>query len=635
MSPTPTTPTLSSCDEHDELESEPDLKQQQSPQKTKTKQRPRTRRSNRTVFENASKQQSSKGEAHQRLLLRLREAASARRKAKKTKSDRHRPALSICQHRQEVLARMYHPTSKATPSNVPDKAESAPNPPPTFHDSVRSDGEAVTLTHDYAGDDGYPFASTNTTPMRQTAKDSPVAHNGLPRSPDAISRRLHSTSPTPRTFLAANDSGSQPRSPQTPVSEHVNQAYVTPSHEVQHEPKLLNSTISDLLTSQTSLLESPNTAISVLNQVLASLQSSSGSTPQELYSEWASTYAASHEHEAETVDSTSSRSNLSSGCCWGNKQELNRAIRATVAVKRDTIRTRLAERATLVGLVFPASQFPWHTMRYMLFQQGYQMLNIPDEVPFPGQETLKTGYRGLHGLPTNLCTSWIRCLPSDTSLGVSFQKLEPAAADLMRSGRKPVFVCAPPHPDSLHPNAKQLFITETRMWQDRNGPPRRIEMNQELLGTYEAPAESDTQMDALLMRRSGGVKGVSHLHGNSEEMRALLQKILAARPKAKTSGTFIVSDDSTDDGVSDELDDEGSDEIDDDGFDELDEEGSESHSASSNASVSRQLLPLINTPHPSHLISHPRKSHKQASTSPQDENMPPPPSKKKKTSHRL
>lgn len=173
------------------------------------------------------------------------------------------------------------------------------------------------------------------------------------------------------------------------------------------------------------------------------------------------------------------------------------------------------------------------------------------------------------------------------------------------------------------------------MWQDRNGPPRRIEMNQELLGTYEAPAESDTQMDALLMRRSGGVKGVSHLHGNSEEMRALLQKILAARPKAKTSGTFIVSDDSTDDGVSDELDDEGSDEIDDDGFDELDEEGSESHSASSNASVSRQLLPLINTPHPSHLISHPRKSHKQASTSLQDENMPPPPSKKKKTSHRL
>ena len=117
------------------------------------------------------------------------------------------------------------------------------------------------------------------------------------------------------------------------------------------------------------------------------------------------------------------------------------------------------------------------------------------------------------------------------------------------------------------------------MWQDRNGPPRRIEMNEELLGTYEAPAETDTQMDALLMRRSGGSKGVSHLHGNSEEMRALLQKILAARPKAKTSGTFIVGDDSTDDGVSDEpnnggsdeLDDEGCDETDDDGFDELDE----------------------------------------------------------------
>lgn len=159
-----------------------------------------------------------------------------------------------------------------------------------------------------------------------------------------------------------------------------------------------------------------------------SLRSSFNIDPETLYSQWANTHPVPAEPERGLAASPEAKASSSLAEWWPNKLELDRIVRSPVAIKRDILRTRLSDRAILAGLVIPATHFPWQGMRYTLFQQGYQMLNIPDEVPFPGQETAQTAYRGLNGLPVDICTPWIRSLPSDASKGVIFHKLNVADA---------------------------------------------------------------------------------------------------------------------------------------------------------------------------------------------------------------
>ncbi|KAL4258429.1 hypothetical protein AB1N83_010705 [Pleurotus pulmonarius] len=430
----------------------------------------------------------------------------------------------------------------------------------------------------------------------QASKENPLtykapASHGPSRSPSAVRSDLsdapvHDIPSSPsRPTAVRNDPPHDLPSPQRDPIPDVNDLFTSPAHvriaasdsfhlppldeptaqsekplispQAATKPEVIHSVVSDLLQPHTSPSESSDAAVSVLNRVLMSLRSSFNIDPETLYSQWANTHPGPAEPERGLAASPEAEASSSLAEWWPNKLELDRIVRSPVAIKRDILRTRLSDRAILAGLVIPATHFPWQGMRYTLFQQGYQMLNIPDEVPFPGQETAQTAYRGLNGLPVDICTPWIRSLPSDASKGVIFHKLNVADAKLLHSGLKPVFVSAPPHPRSPHTHAKQLYITETRMWQARDGPPRRLDADEAIIGVYHSASKSDAKMDALMMRDGGAKKGVSHQFGVSDEVKALVQK---AKPRSKPTvdKPFIVSDGSADDDEEKEETDEAS-----------------------------------------------------------------------------
>ncbi|KAJ8494651.1 hypothetical protein ONZ45_g13160 [Pleurotus djamor] len=207
---------------------------------------------------------------------------------------------------------------------------------------------------------------------------------------------------------------------------------------------------------------------------------------------------------------------------WSDKAELAGCVRASINAKRERIKAQLLLRSSAAGLIFPPGQLPWHTLLFSLYENCVQMINLPDEVPFPGMESLKSSSRGVHGFPTQICTPWVRVLPKDVSLGAAFRKVSAEEAPLLQSGKIPIFISAPPHPLSKYNRGKQLYISSTRMWQDRGGPPKAPMSHLDDFGVYQAPYFVDEKVDSLLSRQAP--KGVAHELGRSLEIRALIKR---------------------------------------------------------------------------------------------------------------
>lgn len=221
-------------------------------------------------------------------------------------------------------------------------------------------------------------------------------------------------------------------------------------------------------------------------------------------------------------------------------------ISARINVRIRYIKAQLTERANNAGLHFNAHLFPWISMRWMIYQAGYQMVELPDQVPFPGLEVSRSAHRGITGLPTELTVEWTRYLPSDKrDKGIGFRRLSeseakgeisPCFGPLRASrlsdakiGRIPIIVCAAPHPKSPHATAKRLFMTEARMWQDRGGPRRSV--RNDFGGEYLPTSVGDAHCEKLLMAGEGTKKGIPHKQGTSKRLKDLISQVTQA-PKS-------------------------------------------------------------------------------------------------------
>lgn len=108
----------------------------------------------------------------------------------------------------------------------------------------------------------------------------------------------------------------------------------------------------------------------------------------------------------------------------------NVILAARINVRIGYIKAQLSKRASNAGLYFNANLFPWLSMRYMIYQAGYQMVDLPDQVPFPSLEVSSSAYRGITGLPTELTVEWVRYLPADQKdKGISFRRLSASEAN--------------------------------------------------------------------------------------------------------------------------------------------------------------------------------------------------------------
>ncbi|KAJ8464102.1 hypothetical protein ONZ45_g17352 [Pleurotus djamor] len=208
---------------------------------------------------------------------------------------------------------------------------------------------------------------------------------------------------------------------------------------------------------------------------------------------------------------------------WPDENELACHVKASVILKRSDIKKRLLLRIKHADLFFPNNVLPWRGLPFSLYHNGYQMLNIPDEVPFPGFESSQSSCRGISGFTYALCTPWVRVLPNDVSLGVIFRKVQPADLHLLKTGQIPVLISASPHPSSPHTRARQLYISGQRMWQDRNGPAKES-VAQHLYGDYMAPSRTDVTIDTLLSSEREGLRGVSHSMSRPPKIDALLRR---------------------------------------------------------------------------------------------------------------
>lgn len=107
----------------------------------------------------------------------------------------------------------------------------------------------------------------------------------------------------------------------------------------------------------------------------------------------------------------------------------NVVLSARINVRIRYIKAQLTKRASDAGLHFNANLFPWVSMRYMIWQAGYQVVDLPDQVPFPGLEVLRSAHRGITGLPTELTMEWARYLPAEEQdKGIKFRRLSESEA---------------------------------------------------------------------------------------------------------------------------------------------------------------------------------------------------------------
>ncbi|KAJ8502374.1 hypothetical protein ONZ45_g11824 [Pleurotus djamor] len=222
---------------------------------------------------------------------------------------------------------------------------------------------------------------------------------------------------------------------------------------------------------------------------------------------------------------------------WPDEAELASCVRASVIAKREIIKDRLLLRSSKVGLAFPPGQLPWHTLPFSLYENDCQMINLPDEVPFPGMESFKSAARGISSFPAQICTPWIQVLPKDTSLGATFRKVSDAESPLLRSGQIPILISAPPHPLSQYKRGKQLYMSNTRMWMDREGPPRSPFAQQDNFGVYKKPYRVDHEVEGLLSLQ-GPPKGVTHELGRAAKIRRLINQDVKSR-KRTTKSTYF------------------------------------------------------------------------------------------------
>ncbi len=129
-------------------------------------------------------------------------------------------------------------------------------------------------------------------------------------------------------------------------------------------------------------------------------------------------------------------------------------------------------------------------------------------------------------------------------------------------------------------------MTESRMWQDRHGPPRGG--RNDFGGEYLPASVGDAHCETLLMAGEGSKRGVTHKQGSSQRLKDLVSRITRA-PKAN-----IEPRRSTRISHRDEPDDEEDESLSESSFSESSDSSQSSDSSdSSDSNTLRKWTPLL------------------------------------------
>ncbi|KAJ8692141.1 hypothetical protein PTI98_009479 [Pleurotus ostreatus] len=168
---------------------------------------------------------------------------------------------------------------------------------------------------------------------------------------------------------------------------------------------------------------------------------------------------------------TSSNALVSTSKRWGrHRAELETLLALKRADKVQEVRKRLLRRIHPMIPLVQHNALPWNDLPILCLAKAVQISGIPDCCPLPG---FCSSPRGISGVPTRFLSLFLKHLPDDISQGIVLRRMSAEESDAMKAGKVPVIVCNPPHPQSRHTRAKQLFIANNRMWIDRCGEPRR------------------------------------------------------------------------------------------------------------------------------------------------------------------